>query len=302
MTRGGLRFWLALLLVVIAFAPALAQQPMTLHTIKEGKLYWVAGGGGNSGVIIGATGVVVVDAKSTVEAARWIVAEIAKLTPKPITHVIVTHSDGDHINGLPGFPSGIGIVGHANNKLEQQAVYLYAAVEVDGGRCLPPKGHLPNQIVFKDRVEAMLAGERFAFHHFGPAHTSGDLVVHLPDEKIVFAGDLITSSVLVHPEKNGSLEGWFASVKGMLDLDADRYLGGHAMALDTRDTLRKRLETLQALRDNVDGMVRLGKSLAEIKAAMGDPPKDPSGCRGIPYPSFGEISYHARVSKDQELK
>ncbi len=174
---------------------------MTLHTIKEGKLYWVAGGGGNSGIVIGATGVVVIDAKSAVDAVRWMVTEIAKLTPKPITHVIVTHSDGDHINGLPGFPAGIKIIGHSSNKLEQQAVYLYAAVKVDGRRCLPPVGYLPNQIVFKDRLEADLAGERFAFHHFGPAHTSGDLVIHLPGEKLVFAGALITSSVLVHPER-----------------------------------------------------------------------------------------------------
>jgi hypothetical protein len=120
--------------------------------------------------------------------------------------------------------------------------------------------------------------------------------------RIVFAGNLITCSVLVHPEKNGSIEGWFTSVKRMLDLDADRYLGGHAAALDTDDTLRKCLETLQALGDNVDGRVRLGKSLAESKAAMGDPAKDPSRRRRISYPSFGEISYHARVSKDQELK
>ncbi len=89
---------------------------------------------------------------------------------------------------------------------------------------------------------------------------------------------------------------------GCLRLDADQYLGGHAGALDTKASLSKRMETYQALRDNVDGMVRQGKTLAEIKAAMGDPPKDPSGCRGIPYPSFGEMSYHARIGKDQELK
>src|ERR1700753_4232138 len=81
-------------------ARAQAPQGLTTHVIKDGKLYWIEGGGGNSGVIIGDKGVVVIDAKTTDASGAQLVAEIAKLTPKPITHVILTHSDGDHVNGL----------------------------------------------------------------------------------------------------------------------------------------------------------------------------------------------------------
>lgn len=279
-----------------------AQQAMTVHAIKDGKLYWVEGGGGNSGIIIGNTGVIVVDAKTTPDGGRALVAEVAKLTPKPITHVIETHSDGDHVNGISGFPAGIKIVAHANNKAEQQAVYLYAAVEVDGGKCLPPADRFPNQVISKDKLETTIDGVRLAFHHFGAAHTGGDLVVYLPGEKVAFTGDLITSTVLVHSEKGGSFDGWFRNAQGLLKLNAVTYIGGHANAPDTKESLRKRVAGYQEIKDKVDDMVKQGKSLAEIKTAMRDPPKNPAGCRGIPYLSLAEIEYNAQVARDQELK
>lgn len=292
----------------VAFSPAVAQPPapaavkLTVHPITEGRLYWVEGGGGNSGIIVGDNGVVVIDAKTTPDAGRALVAEVAKITTKPITHVIITHSDGDHVNGLAGFPDGLKIVAHANNRVEQQAVYLYAAVEVDGGRCLPPRNRLPNQIIFKERVRTTIDGVRFDFRYFGPAHTGGDLVIYLPDDKLAFTGDLITSSVLTHPEKNGSFDGWFRAAQGLLGLPADRYLGGHAASLDTKDSLKKRIAGYQAVREKVDALVEAGKSLQDVKVAMGDPAKDSSGCRGIPYPSLSEVEYNERIAKDGELK
>lgn len=289
---------------------ALAQQPqgkggpqgLGVNPIKEGRIYWVAGGGGNSGIIIGQNGVIVIDAKTTPDSGKQLVAEVAKLTPKPITHVILTHSDGDHVNGLPAFPEGVKIIAHENNKSEQQATFLFAAVEVDGGRCLPPADRLPNQVVKQDKVSTKLDGVNVVFYHFGPAHTSGDLIVYLPDDKIVFTGDLLTSTVLVHPEKNGSIEGWFKNAQGLLALDADTYVGGHANAVDTKASLQKRIEGYQGMRDKILAMMKEGKSLGDIKVAMGDPAKNPSGCRGIPYPSFAEVAYQEQTNKNQEVK
>lgn len=275
---------------------------LTVHTIKEGKLYWVEGGGGNSGIIIGDKGVVVIDAKTTAEAGAQLVAEVAKITPKPITHVILTHSDGDHVNGLAGFPDGLKIIAHENNKMEQMAVYQFAAVEVDGGRCIPPANRLPNVIIYKEKVSTTLDGERFIIHHFGPAHTNGDLIVELPAYKVAFTGDIITSSVLVHPEKNGTFEGWFKNARGLLSLPVETYVGGHAKTLDTKDSLRKRIAENLAIRDKVDALVDSGKSLAEVKAAMGVPAKDVSGCRGIPYLSLPNVEFNERSDRNAELK
>ena len=283
--------------VLAAQAPA-----MKVHPITEGRLYWVEGGGPNSGVIIGDRGVIVIDAKGAPDTAQQMQAEIAKLTPKPITHIIVTHSDGDHINGLAGFPDGLKIISHVNTKSEWQAVYLSAAVEVDGGRCLPPANRIPNQLIMRNRVATTIDGVKLVFHNFGPAHTTGDLVVEIPGERTAFVGDLLTSSVLIHPEKAGSLEGWFTSAKAMLGLNVVRYIGGHTPGIDTKDTIRKRMADYQSIRDKVDGLVAQGLPLAEVKKAMGDPEKEPAGCRGIPRWSIAELQYHYRTNLNNELK
>ncbi len=293
--------------LAVTGARAQAQQQkqppsLSVRPIKEGAVYWLAGGGGNTGVVIGQTGVVVIDAKTTPEFGKLVVDEVAKLTPKPITHVILTHSDGDHVNGLTAFPAGINIIAHENNKKEQQMTFLYAAVEVDGGRCLPPADRLPTQVVAQDNVSAKIDGVSFVFRYFGPAHTSGDLVVYLPDYKLAFAGDLLTSNVLVHTEKSGSLDGWFKNARGLLALDAETYVGGHADAVDTKAGVQKRIDGYQAMRDKVDALMKENKSLAEIKTAMGDPAKSPSGCRGIPYLSFAEVEYQAQTDKTQQIK
>ena len=103
----------------------------------------LGGAGGNSTIIIGKTSVIVVDAKQTEAGAKDLLAEIAKITPKPVTTVFITHSDGDHVNGLVAYPAGIKIIAHENNKKEQQAALAA------GGRGAPPPDRLPNQVTTK---------------------------------------------------------------------------------------------------------------------------------------------------------
>jgi glyoxylase-like metal-dependent hydrolase (beta-lactamase superfamily II) len=286
----------------IAPAIQIPAQPLGVHVLKEGKLYWVDGGGANSGIIIGQTGVIVIDAKMTREAGEELVKIIRKLTPKPITHVILTHSDGDHVNGLAGFPDALTIIAHKNNKLEQMAVYQLAPVEVDGGKCIPPSNRLPNRIVFADRVATDIDGEQLVLHYFGPAHTTGDLIVELPAYKMAYVGDIITSSVLIHPEKSGSLAGWFHTAQALLALDIDQFIGGHGPAPDTKASFRERIAGYQHMVTKIDDLVDAGKSLTEVKTAMGDPAKDQIGCRGTPFPSFSNVEFNEHADRKAELK
>src|SRR5579862_8699690 len=110
--------------------------PFMVHQLKP-NVYWVEGGGGNSGVIVGDKGVIVIDAKTSAAGGKELLDDIAKITPKPVTTVILTHSDGDHVNGLVSFPAGITIIAHENNKKEQEAALAA------GGRGAPPADHLP---------------------------------------------------------------------------------------------------------------------------------------------------------------
>jgi glyoxylase-like metal-dependent hydrolase (beta-lactamase superfamily II) len=286
-----------------SIAPAIQVSPqLGLHTLKQGKLYWVDGGGANSGIIVGRTGVIVVDAKMTIAAGRQLVELVHKLTPKPITTVILTHSDGDHVNGLAGFPDGLTIIAHENNKIEQMAVYQLAPVEIGGGKCIPPRNRLPNRIMFADRVATDIDGEHLVLRYFGPAHTTGDIIVELPAYKVAFVGDIITTSVLVHPEKGGSLAGWFHASRALLTLNVDSYVGGHGPAPDTKADLRALIAKYRHMRARVDALEDAGKSLAEVKAAMGDPPREQIGCRGTPFLSFANVEFNEHADRKAELK
>src|SRR5215471_18364116 len=92
-------FGLAAVLCVVFSSNVVAQQPppLTMKMLKPDVYAGLGGAGGNSTIIIGKTGVIVVDAKQTEAGAKDLLAEIAKITPKPVTTVILTHSDGDHV-------------------------------------------------------------------------------------------------------------------------------------------------------------------------------------------------------------
>ena len=139
----------------VADAQPPAPAPFTTRQLKP-NVYWIEGGGGNSTVIIGDKGVIVVDAKTTAAGGKELLDDIAKITPKPVTTVILTHSDGDHVNGLASFPSGITIIAQENDKKEQEAALAA------GGRGAPPADHLPTQVVSKNKQNLKIDGVKLA--------------------------------------------------------------------------------------------------------------------------------------------
>ena len=300
--RAGLA---AVIILGTCLAPAvLAQQPPPPLTMKQLKPdVWVGqgGAGGNSTIIIGKTSVIIVDAKTTEAGAKDLLGEVARITPKPVSTAIITHSDGDHVNGLAAFPAGIKIIAHENNKKEQEAALAA------GGRGAPPPGKLPNQVVTKSKEAMTIDGVKLELYHFAPAHTSGDLMVYLPDQKIVSTGDIIVTNRAddnpnVHAEKNGSTEGWLTTVKGLIGLNAETYVTGHGDLL-TKADLQRKLDATSARRAKIAAMVKEGKTVEEIKAALPDapapgaPPPPPGGAapaagRGGPAPlTFVETAY-----------
>jgi glyoxylase-like metal-dependent hydrolase (beta-lactamase superfamily II) len=293
---------LALAFSVCAFAqgpPPAA--PFVAHQLKP-NVYWIEGGGGNSGVIVGDKGVIIVDAKTSPAGGKELLDNVAKITPKPVTTVILTHSDGDHVNGLASFPAGITIIAHEGNKKEQDAALAA------GGRGAPPADHLPTQVITKDTDKLKIDGVNIELHHWAPAHTSGDLVVYLPAEGIVFTGDIFALQMpdpLIHLEKNGSSEGWIKTAKGIVALKANQFVVGHG-DLSTKATLEMRIASAEAKRAKIKELVGQGKSLDEIRAAVGDMPPAPppaagaGGGRGRGGPNFA--SYTEVVYKELTAK
>jgi len=261
-------------------APPPAPQPLTVQQIRGG-IYMVKGGSGaNTGFFVGEKEVLVIDAKMTEESTRQILAEIAKLTPNPVKTILITHSDGDHVNGLTGFPGGLPVISQ-----EETRRYMDEAFKDEKLRA-----YLPNK-TFTDRWSLAVGKKKIELLHFGPAHTSGDAVVYFPQDKVAFIGDLAFTGrdPLIHRQKNGTSLGLMAVLRRIVDLDADVFIAGHSDPL-AKDDIRALLVSIEGSQARVKAMVREGKTLDEIKKAFGveDAPVQPGR---QPRPSFIEVIY-----------
>ncbi len=259
--------------------------PLTIKALSGGA-YWVEGGVSNAGFVVGDHGVVAIDAQYFAGNIQKELAEIAKITPKPVNVVILTHSDPDHINGLPAFPSGVGVIAQENAKREM----VEALDDPHPNFTKPPadlKDYLPTHTV-QSKEDLVRDGVRMVLIHTGPAHTDGDLIIYLPVQKIVFAGDLLGGPYPgIHLEKHGSSMGWIDATKAMLALDATIFISGHGVPL-SRVELAERIQTAEARRAQIKALVDQHMSLEQVKQTLNDPP--PTGLAAR-FPTFTETTY-----------
>ncbi len=268
-------------------APQQTPAPMTTQKIASG-LYLVKGGAGaNSAFYVAGKEVFVIDAKMTPEAARDMLAAVKAVTSLPVTTVILTHSDGDHVNGLPGFPKGLKIVAHVNCK---------ADIEAASADLPALKDYIPS-ITYTERLEFRGKAGGVELRNYGPAHTSGDTVVYFPSLKTAFVGDLIFlgRDPLIHLKKGGSSEGYIKTLHDLLDFKpaVETFLSGHADPASRKD-VDGLVKSLEERRARVKVLVSEGKSLDEIKAAFGIEEAPQGGRR---FPSFVEVVYQELTEK-----
>lgn len=245
------------------------QQPLAVQKIK-GNIYMAKGGNGaNTGFFIGEKEVLVIDAKTTAESAKQMIEEIKKLTPNPITRVILTHSDGDHVNGLNGFPAGLKIYAHPQTKkdMEEAAKAPSAAYLAD---YLPNEACSPCAASKQSAMAIKIGAAAIQLYYFGPAHTSGDLVVFFPAERVAFIGDLafVGRDPLIHRAKGGSSLGVLDTLNSLLALNADTFITGHSDPL-TKQDIQSLRASIAEKREKVKAMAAEGKSLDDIKKAFG---------------------------------
>lgn len=231
------------------------QQKMAVRHIRGG-LYLVQGGtGANTAFYVAETNVTVIDAKMTPASARRMLALVKKTSDKPITTVVITHSDRDHVNGLPGFPTGLTIVAHSNARNEMLASFSNH------------QQYLPNRLITGNTV----LSPAIRLDYYGPAHTDGDLVVVFPREKAAFIGDLvfIGRDPLIHSHKHGSSFGLVKVLREILKLDVDTLLSGHAPPVGKRE-VRALIAKIEEKQRQVRDLRQQGKSLPEIRKRLGD--------------------------------
>ena len=241
-------------------------EPLEVSKLKE-NIYLARGGvdrnAPNMGIVVGQTGVILVDNKNSIDAERAVLAEIAKITPKPVIASIVLHSE--HESGIAALPAGLTIVAHEKAKRR---------MEVSTERDRIPPAYFPTRTVSKDETMT-IDGIRVRLLQFAPAATAGDLIAYFPDQKVAFASSILVmnfplASTVIHPDLGGSISGWMESAKGLLALDADTYVSNHGGVL-TKQDLRTKLAFVQDRWDKVKAMIAEGKSLEQIKSALPGP-------------------------------
>jgi len=262
-----------------------ASEPVAAKHVR-GNLYQASGGVGNAFFYVGQDEVLVIDAKISAEAAAQMLAEIKKVTDKPLRRVVLTHSDGDHVNGLAGFPPHLTIISHASARQDIARANAAATTK------LP----LPN-VTFSKDLTLFVGDTEVQLLYFGPAHTNGDIVIYIPSEKAAIVGDLVFvgRDPLIHANKHGSSFGLVSVLKSLVQLDADVFLSGHADGVDKKaiEALIAQIEQKQA---KVKALLQEGKTLAEVKEAFAGVDQ-PAGSGGPRWPSLVEIIYQELTEK-----
>ena len=191
----------------------------------------------NAGFVTGDGAVTGIDASSTERRTRGLLSAVAVVTRDPVRTLVNTHHHGDHTNGNCLFESAT-IIGHRNCRdavLAQSIGGLEAVFgDVDWGSLTV---RAPS-VVVDDALTVWAGDRRLELRYVGtPAHTTGDVVVWLPDDRVLFAGDLVfnggTPFVLM-----GSVTGAIEALQRLRAFDAQVIVPGHgpvcgSSAIDT---------------------------------------------------------------------
>ncbi len=291
----ALSFCILLTLSAVCFAQQ--SPPLTVQKIK-GNAYMVKGGSGaNTGFYIGDQEVLLIDAKMSADSMKQVIEEIKKVTPHPVTRLVLTHSDGDHVNGLNGLPKGLKIYGHPQTKKDMEAGAKAANTQYLADY-LPTETCSPCTASRESAQTFAMGGAQVQLYFFGPAHTSGDLIVWFPAEKVAFVGDLafVGRDPLIHRQKGGNSQGLVETLKNLIALNAEAYITGHSDPL-TRQDMEMLYKSIADKRDKVKALIAEGKSLDDIKQSLGvkDAPAQPDRAR---FMSLVEIIYLELTEKN----
>ena len=188
-------------------------------------------------------------------------------TNKPVTYLVNTHSDGDHINGNEFFPKEVIIIGHENCRAE----FFHPGRDGTPSKWSDEKllRFVP-RLTFNDRMQLHLGSKTVELYYFGVGHTTGDIVVYFPEEKTAFIGDQVFFGrpQLIHSYKGGNSFEHVKTTERMLEtLDATRFCSGHA-EVKSREDIEQHLEEIKTLQQKIKTLVTEGKTLEETQAAF----------------------------------
>jgi glyoxylase-like metal-dependent hydrolase (beta-lactamase superfamily II) len=225
----------------------------------------------NASFVVTPEGVVVIDALGSPPLARELLAEIRRVTAAPVRYVIVTHYHADHIYGLQVFEDeGATIVAHraaldylgseaAQQRLQHSRDTMAPAIDAQT-RLVPPRRVLDGPVTLS------LGGTDFVVRPVGPAHTPEDLVVWVPQRRLLVVGDLVFRGRLPYVGLADSRR-WIATLDTLLGYGAAVVVPGHGpVSTEARTDLQFTRDYLADLRRTMGAAAHALTPFAEAYA------------------------------------
>lgn len=236
-----------------------------IEKVKDG-LYMITGGGGNTAAYLTPNGVVLVDTKL----ANWgqaILDKVRTVSDKPITHIINTHTHGDHVGSNEFFPASVEIVAHANVSASMAKMPAFAD---------PAKKHAFPDKTYTDRMTVLSGKDAIDLYYFGAAHTNGDTFVVFRNLRVMHSGDAFSAKGTPLLDRNNGGSGVtypetiakaIAGVKGV-----DTVIPGHSTVMTWQDFVDFG-EFTKAFLTATQAAKKAGRTADEAAAALNLPAK-----------------------------
>jgi cyclase len=265
------------------------QAAVTLQPLTADLLLAKGGSGANVVVFVGYREIYLIDAKMTAESAQAVLEEIKKKIPFPVTKIILTSSDPEFVDGLPGYPRGLPIISQETVK----DAMIKAAAERPA-----LQDYLPT-VVFKDEMKLKSGRADIRLCFYPSAHKTGDTVIYFERDRTAYAGDLVSlgREALIDLSRNGNTFGLVKTLKEILNHGPhpDMFVTAHA-GIVTRDDVEILRQSIEVQQAKIRTFIAEGKPLDEIKKIL-KVEEEPPALGAVRVPSLVEIIYRELTEK-----
>jgi glyoxylase-like metal-dependent hydrolase (beta-lactamase superfamily II) len=247
------------------------EKKITFSEVGKGLWAFSAEGDPNSGVIIGDDSVMIVEAQATPRLAQKVIEPVRSVTDKPISHVVLTHYHAVRVLGASAFNAPQIIMGEkARAMVEERGAEDWASEfqrfphPFEGHQRIP--GPTWPTTTFNGRLTAYLGKRRVDLMHVGRAHTAGDIVVNVPDQNVMFTGDIVEAHSACYCG-DGHFIDWGKALDNIKAFNLDAIAPGRGDAVIGNDAVNAALERT---RDFVDSTYRAVSRVAVRGGSLKD--------------------------------
>jgi glyoxylase-like metal-dependent hydrolase (beta-lactamase superfamily II)/rhodanese-related sulfurtransferase len=229
--------------------------------------YENSGHNNNLSFVITDDGVLVVNAGDNYLLAKSLHDEIRKITDQPVRYVVLENGQGHAMLGMTYWQEqGVPVIAHvdAAREIEKNGPELLARLQQRSrDKAFRTRLGTPDQ-VFTDRVDLELGGETIEVLNLGPAHSPGDIVVWLPERKVVISGDVAFHERMLPIFEDTDTAGWIDTWDRFVELGAEIIIPGHGGPVEGYDTVtRYTRDYLVYMREQIEKILDAGGGLNE---------------------------------------